>query len=126
MIRTTKENSVAIEIVKEPRKFCRNKVDKLKRKMLVAKKKIISRQFPEAEVYKELGETNFVSRHKTSPVTTRTRLLHQNSIATLSKSIKTESKKKLRESVLTKNYMLQQKPTTKTKDSVATELSLSR
>ena len=43
------------------RKVCRDIVDKLKRKMLVTTKKIIPRQFLEAEVYKELGATNFVS-----------------------------------------------------------------
>ena len=39
------------------RKLCRDKVDKLKRKMLVATKKIMSRQLPEAEMYKELSAT---------------------------------------------------------------------
>ena len=33
--------------------------------MLVATKKIMSRQFLEAEVHKELGTTKFVLRHKT-------------------------------------------------------------
>ena len=77
-------------------------------------------------MYKELGATNFVSRHKTSPIATRTRLLRQNSVTKLSKSIETKSKKKLREPVAIENCMLQQKPATKTKDFVVTELSMSR
>ena len=70
-IRTGEEKSVATKeklcrdrVVKEPKKSCHNKVYNMKRKMLVAIKKIISQQFPKAEVYKELGATNFVSRHK--------------------------------------------------------------
>ena len=58
--RTKEEKSVATK-----EKLCHNRVDKMKRKMLVATKKIMSRQFPEAEVYKELDATNFVSRQKT-------------------------------------------------------------
>ena len=38
-----KENFVVIEIVKESKKSCRDRVDKLKRKILVATKKIMSR-----------------------------------------------------------------------------------
>ena len=37
------------------------------------------------------------------PVATRTRLLHQNSIMALSKSVATESKKELRNQVATEN-----------------------
>ena len=77
-------------------------------------------------MYKELGATNFVSQHNTSPIATRTRLLHQNSVATLSKSVATESKKMLKEPVMTENCMLRQKPATKTEDSVVTKLSMSR
>ena len=61
----TKENFIMTEIVKKSKKSCYGIVDKLKRKMLVTTKKIMSRQFLEAKVYKELGATNFVSRHKT-------------------------------------------------------------
>ena len=39
----TKENSVGTEIVNEPKKSCLYRVDKLKRKMLVATKTIMSR-----------------------------------------------------------------------------------
>ena len=59
-------------------------------------------------------------------VGTRTRLLHQNSIATLSKSVTTESKTKLEEQVAIEDYMLRQRPATKTKNIVATKLSMSR
>ena len=57
----TKENSVATEIINRSKKSYRNKVYKMKRKMLVATKKLMSRQFLEAEEYKELGATNFMS-----------------------------------------------------------------
>ena len=53
------------------RKFYRNKRKTLSRQSRQAEeknacheKKIMSRQFPDAEVYKELDATNFVSRHK--------------------------------------------------------------
>ena len=64
---TTKENSIATEIVKKPKKLCRDRVDMLKIKMLVAIRKFMLRQLPEAEVYKEVGAENFVSRNKTFP-----------------------------------------------------------
>ena len=38
----TKENFVATKIVKESKKFCRDRVDKLKRNILVTTKKIMS------------------------------------------------------------------------------------
>ena len=53
-------------------------------------------------MYKELGATNFISVQDI-PVVTRTRLLNQNFVVTLSKSVAMESKKKLREQVATKN-----------------------
>ena len=59
----TREEKYAAE--KKKKKLCCNRVDKLKIKMLIATKKIMSQQFPEGEVYKELDATNFVSRHKT-------------------------------------------------------------
>ena len=71
------------------RKLCRNIVDKLKRKMLIVTKKIMSRQFPEAEAYKGLGVTNFYVVTQDTPVATRTRLLDQKSVVTLSRSIAT-------------------------------------
>ena len=77
-------------------------------------------------MYKELGVTNFVSQHKTSLVATRTRLLHQNSVVTLSKSLTTEYKKNLREPVAIENCILRQKLMTKTEDFVTIELSMSR
>ena len=44
---TTKEFPVATEIAKDSNKSCRNRVDKLKRKMFVATRKIMSQQIPE-------------------------------------------------------------------------------
>ena len=40
------------------------------------------------------------------PIEIRTRLLHQNSISTLSKSVAIESKKEFREQVAIEDYML--------------------
>ena len=48
------------------------------------------------------------------PVVTRTRLLHQNSFATLSNSVMIKSKKELRNQVATENNKQRQKPSTKT------------
>ena len=110
----TKENSITRKIAKESKKSYLDRVDKLKRKILVPIKKIMSRQFPDAKVHKELGANKFCVATQDIP------------IATLSKSVAIESKKKLREQVTTKNCRLQQKPTTKTKDSVAKKLSMSR
>ena len=39
------------------RKLCHDKVHKMKRRMLVATKKIMSRKFPEEKVYEELSAT---------------------------------------------------------------------
>ena len=60
------------------------------------------------------------------PVETRTKLLHQNFFATLSKSVITEFKKELKEQVTTEDCMLRQRPVPKTENSVAIELSMSR
>ena len=54
-----KENSVTIEIVKESKKSYRDRVDKLKRKMLVTTKKITSRQIPEVEGNEKLVANKF-------------------------------------------------------------------
>ena len=56
----------------------------------------MSRQIPEAEEHEKLVANRFGVATQDIPVATRTRLLHQISIATLSKSIATESKKELR------------------------------
>ena len=85
----------------------------------------MSRKTPEAEGHEKLVANRFGVTTQYIPVATRTRLLNQNSIATLSKSVTTESKKELREQVTTEDYMLRQRPTIKTEKSVATELSMS-
>ena len=59
-------------------------------------------------------------------VATRTRRLCQNYVATLSKSVATESKKKPREQGVIENCMLRQRPATKTENTIATELSMLR
>ena len=86
----------------------------------------MSRQTAKAEGHEKLVANRFGVMTKYIPVATRTRLLHQNSIATLSKSISKEFKKALREQVATKDCMIRYWPATKTKNSVATELSMSR
>ena len=66
----------------------------------------MSRQTPEAEGHEKLVAKTFGVTTQYSHVETKTRLLHQNYVTTLSKSIATESKKKLREQVATKDCML--------------------
>ena len=56
----------------------------------------MSRQIPEAEGHEKLVVNRFDVATQDIPVATRTRLLHQNSVATLSKSVGIESKKELR------------------------------
>ena len=86
----------------------------------------MSRKIPEAEGHEKLVANRFGVVTQDIPVATRTRLLHQNYITTVSKSIETESKKDLRNQVATENNKLQQRPVTKTENSVVTELSMSR
>ena len=52
-------------------------------------------------MYKELGATNFCVATQDIRVETRTRMLDQNSVTTLSKFVTTKSKTKLREQVTT-------------------------
>ena len=92
----TKEFPVATEIAKESKKFCRDRVDRLKRKMFVATRKIMSRQTPEVERHEKLVANRFGVATQYIPVEIRTRLLHQNYVATLSKFVAIESKKELR------------------------------
>ena len=61
--------------------------------MLVATKKIMSQQCPEAEVYKRVGCNKFCVTTQDIPIATRTRLLDQNSIAPLSNSVVTDPRK---------------------------------
>ena len=93
--------------------------------MFVAIRKILSRQTLEAEGHEKLVANRFGVATQDIPVATRTRLLHQNFVVTLSKSVATESKKELRNQVATENNMLRQRPLTKTENSVTTELSMS-
>ena len=86
----------------------------------------MSRQTPEVEEHEKLVANRFGVATQYIPVTTRTRLLHQNSVTTLSKYVATKFKKELREQVTTEDCMLRQWTTTKTEKYVATELSRSR
>ena len=78
----------------------------------------------EAESNEKLVVNKFCVATEDILVATRTRLLDQNSLATLSKSIAAESKKNLREQVEKENCRLRQKPMTKTEGFVATDLSM--
>ena len=86
----------------------------------------MSRQTPEAEGHEKLVANRLGVVTQYILVATRTKLLHQHSVVTLSKSVMTESKKELREQVTTEDCMLRQRPTTKTENSIATELSMSQ
>ena len=107
-------------------KLCRDRVDRLKRKMFVAIRKILSRHILEAEGHEKLVANRFGVATQDILVATRTRLLHQNFVVTLSKFVMTESKKELRNQVATENNMLRQRPLTKTENSVAIEISMLR
>ena len=63
------------EIAKDSKKSCRNKVNRLKRKMFVAIRKIMSRQTLEAEGHEKLVANRFGVVTQYIPVETRTRLL---------------------------------------------------
>ena len=67
----------------------------------VATEKTLSRRTPEAEGHEKLVANRFGVATQYIYVVTRTRLLHQNSVMTLSKSIATRFKKELREQVAT-------------------------
>ena len=94
---TTKEFPIPIKIAKDSKNFCRDRVNRLKRKMFVSIRKIMSRQTPRAEEHEKQGAYRFGVVTQYIPVATRPRLLHQNFVVTLSKSVETESKKELRE-----------------------------
>ena len=55
----TKEFLVLTEYAKDSKKSCRNRVDRLKRKMFVAIRKIMLRQISEAEEHKKLVANRF-------------------------------------------------------------------
>ena len=86
----------------------------------------MSRHIPDAEGHKKMVANRFGVATQGIPITIRTRLLHQNSVAKLSKSILTESKKELINQVVIENNRLRQRLTTKTKNYVAIALSMSR
>ena len=74
----TKEFHVATKIAKDSKKSCRDRVDRLKRKMFVATRKIMLRQTPKAEGHEKLVANRFGVVTQYILVATRTRLLHQN------------------------------------------------
>ena len=116
----TKEFPVATKIAKDSKKSCRDRVDRLKRKMFIVTMKIMSRQTPKAKGHEKLVVNRFGVPTQYILIATRTRLLHQNFVTTLSKSIAIESKKELREHVAIEDYMLRQRPATKIENSVTT------
>ena len=67
----------------------------------------MSRQIPKTEGREKLVANRFGVATQGIYVTTRTRLLHKNLVATLSKSIAIESKKELKEQVTIEDCMLQ-------------------
>ena len=122
----TKEFPVATEITKDSKKSYRDRVERLKRKMLVTTRKRMLRQILEGEGHEKLVANRLGVATQGTPIATRTRLLHHNFVTTLSMFVATESKKELREQVTTKDCMLRQRPMTKSKKSVATKLARSR
>ena len=72
----TNEFPVVTEIFKDSNKSYRDRVDRLKRKMFVAIRKIMSRQIPEAEGHEKLVANRFGVATQDIPFATRTRLLH--------------------------------------------------
>ena len=102
----TKEFSVEIEIAKDSKKSCRDKANRMKRKMFVMTRKIMSRQIPEAEGHEKLVTNRLGVVTQGIPVVTRTRLLNKIYVATLSKYVVTQSKSKPREQVAIENKKL--------------------
>ena len=80
----------------------------------------MSQHSPEAEEHEKLGANRFGVTTQYIHVATRTRLLRQNYVTTLSKSVTTEFKNELREQVVIEDCMLRQRSATKTKNSVTT------
>ena len=79
----TKAFPIMTEIAEDLKKSCRDRVDRLKRKMFVAIRKIMYRQIPEAEEHENLVSNIFGVATQYIPVVNRTRLLHQNFVVTL-------------------------------------------
>ena len=68
----------------------------------------------EAEGHEKLDANRFGVVTQYIPVATRTKLLHQNFVVTLSKFVTTEFKKELKEQVVKEECMLRQMPATMT------------
>ena len=83
MFVATKEFPITIKIANDSKKSYHNRVDRLKRKMFIATRKIMSQQIPEAEGHEKLVANRFSVATQDIPIATRTRLLHQNYVATL-------------------------------------------
>ena len=66
----------------------------------------MSRQTLEADEHEKLVANRFGVATQYLPVATKTRLLHKNYFATLSKSVAIESKKDLREQVVIEDCIL--------------------
>ena len=116
--RIREEKSVATKIAKDSKKFFRDRensvvtekimfniVNRLKRKMFVATRKIMSRHTLEEEEHEKLVANRFGVTTQYIHVTTRTRLLHKYFVTTLSKSVAILSKSvaTLSKSVITKS-----------------------
>ena len=86
----------------------------------------MSQHIPEAEGHEKLVANKFGVSTQDISVVTRTRQLNKIYIATLSKSITIESKNKPKEHVATEDCRPRQRPATKTENSIATELYMSR
>ena len=93
----TREFPVATEIAKDSKKSYRDCVDRLKRKMFIAIRKIVSRQIPEGQGHEKLVANRLGVATQGILVATRTRLLNKIYVATLSKYVATQSKSKPRE-----------------------------
>ena len=102
----TKEFFIATENAKDSKKSCHDRVDRLKRKMFITTRKIMSRQILDAEGNEKLVANKFDVATQDTYVATRTRLLNKIYVATLSKFVATESKNKPREHVAIEDCML--------------------
>ena len=74
----------------------------------------MSRQTLAEQGHEKLGANRFGVATQGISVATRTRLLNTNYVATSSKYVTTQSKRKPREQVTTEDYKLHQRPATRT------------
>ena len=84
------------------------------KQLFVAIRKIMSLQTLAEQGHEKLGTNKFGVATQGILVSTRTRLLNTNYVATLSKYVTAQSKSKPREQVATEDYKLRQRPATKT------------